>query len=296
MEDISANFSSLRPKPLEISDVEKQDMELLVMGRSPIKLAFRMYDVVLKYAQTFERNEKFKSDMSTRYHDLVNSERISSDYFEVPQSRITTSNSFMNEPEPKHPVELGLRTANLLSHGVQIDRFLDERNAVLLYLEPQYQRIADAAQATSSYVKSKKRILQFLAPDWENIIHKPVGRDWYRVRPADLVKAMFYLEDYADTFVRDVPRATRGNIRVMQPGFDVYYSALPREEMLNRMSGMLSRLVNEPYGEMCHKVVCQFIRYFKTMVDDMDNQYLEIRQARKSLFDFDGEATLHVML
>lgn len=41
------------------------------------------------------------------------------------------------------------------------------------------------------------------------------------------------------------------------------------------------------------KVFCDFRRMFKTALDDMDLQYLEIRQARKALFDYDGAGDSH---
>jgi hypothetical protein len=115
--------------------------------------------------------------------------------------------------------------------------FLEERDAVLEYLEPQYQKIAAAASTTADFIKRGKKAGFFFDPNVSGELSYP--------DPTELAGAMIVLEDYAKAFVRDVSSHTREHIRVMQHEFDLHYSTMPREMLLKQMSGWLVILVRE---------------------------------------------------
>jgi len=88
-----------------------------------------MYDVFLRYASTFESYEEFRLAMATDYYHTRIGVQVAPPY----HRRI---NPFTESPI--HPVEGGLRKANMLSDGGKLEEFLAIRNAVLEYLELQY--------------------------------------------------------------------------------------------------------------------------------------------------------------
>jgi hypothetical protein len=93
---------------------------------------------------------------------------------------------------------------------------------------------------------------------------------------------IMYLEDYAATFVRDVPSYTKFHIRKEKEEFDFAYSTLERE-MTMAMLYNIQALRSMVYATR------EWRKWFKSAVDDMDKQYLAIRKARKALLDFDAD-------
>jgi hypothetical protein len=93
---------------------------------------------------------------------------------------------------------------------------------------------------------------------------------------------MMLVEDYAKSFVRDAPWTTQVNIRRIQHEYDLGYSTLPRELLLHQLG---KDFESKGY---CLSQDKSFL-LFKLAVDDMDKQLLEIRKARKELFDMDFE-------
>jgi hypothetical protein len=245
-------------------------LEFLITGDSPVILVFRMYDVLLRYASMFERYEEFRLAMATDYLQTRLGNRSPPPYHH-------RSNPF--QERPIHPVEDGLRKANILSNGDNLEEFLAIRDNVLEYLEPQYQRIAAAATATADYVKSVKK---------RGCLFEPAGIHPYcNVTREDLAEAVLVLEDYAVTFARDMPEVTRRKVRLMNLDFDLYYSTQPRAFLLNQASALLNAMRKEE-GQIPRKSLAHFVKVFKATVDDMDSQYLQIRSARRALFDHDG--------
>lgn len=93
---------------------------------------------------------------------------------------------------------------------------------------------------------------------------------------------MTLVEEYAKSFVRDAPWTTQVNIRRIQHDYDLSYSTLPREVLLHELGKAF-----ESKGSW--KSLDRFLKLFKLAIDDMDKQLLEIRKARKELFDMDFE-------
>jgi hypothetical protein len=185
--------------------------------------------------------------------------------------------------KPSHPVETGLWNTKIKHNETECNGttyyiFFERRIAVLEYLEPQYQRIVAAATATTNYIKSLKKRGYLLDPDG---IHR-----YCYVTREDLADALLVLEDYAAAFTRDVPHATRRNIRLIQSDFDLYYSTQTRDIWLKWMGDFLSFWSKEE-GHIPARSLENFVHGFRTVVDDIDSQYLHIRRTRKALYDFD---------
>jgi hypothetical protein len=142
-------------------------------------------------------------------------------------------------------------------------------------LEPQYQRIANASLQLAEFVKAEKKR--------GGALHRPSLLEIYEGKPP-CTRALLLLEDYAQSFVRDVPLATRINIRERQTKFECAYAFLERETLLKRLSSILANDNLKITGSD------EFFELFKLAVDDMDKQYLVIRKARKELFDCDDDA------
>ena len=258
------------PGPVDISEETMGQLESMVKGESPVKFVFRIYEVLFKYALAFETNEAFRVDMAQGYIAAVNGYKKPIHVTGVPKK---SSNPFLQKP--LHPVEGGFRKANRLSKGDNLEKFFEARNSVLDYLERQYLRIAAAASATADYVKGLKR---------RKHLFDPAGARDYCIYRDDLVEGMLVLEDYANAFTRDVPEPTRKKIRTIRSEFDLYYSTQARSVLLKQMRGWFIGLSKE---DICERTLQKFIQCFKTAVDDMDSQYLQIRHARRALFDHD---------
>ncbi|KAE9373640.1 hypothetical protein N431DRAFT_465918 [Stipitochalara longipes BDJ] len=95
-----------------------------------------------------------------------------------------------------------------------------------------------------------------------------------------ITSCLLNLEDYAKSFVRDVPYDIRFQIRKQQRKFDLIYASLEREVLMRKLSEALE--IDRP---TTHPLAWK--TWFMAAVDDMDKQYLEIRKARKELFDYD---------
>ncbi|KAH8767733.1 hypothetical protein F5882DRAFT_302853, partial [Hyaloscypha sp. PMI_1271] len=247
----------------------KVSLKTLVEGDTPVKYVFMMYEKLLEYAQAFERHPRFKAEMSPVW-GLARRNRNQ-------RAKLVYSSREHNpfKQDPFHPVEMNLELASIASEANDADAFKQARSAVLEYLEPQYQRIVAQAAAMAEFVKDENR---HRGRGWPSLFQ---GSDYPPER--DLITTcIMYLEDYAATFVRDVPSYTKFYIRKEKEEFDFAYSTLERE-MTMAMLYNIQALRSMVYATR------EWRKWFKDVVDDMDKQYLEIRKARKALLDFDAD-------
>lgn len=248
----------------------KVSLRTLVAGNTPINYVFRMYEKLLEYAQAFERNPRFRAEMNPAWGAARRNR-------DERARRVFASREFNPfKQEPFHPVETNLEMASIASEDNDADAFKQARSAVLEYLEPQYQRIVAQAAAMAEFVKAENRHKE--ERGWPSLFQ---GFD-YPPQKDLLTTCLLFLEDYAATFVRDVPSHTKFHIRKEKDEFDFAYSILEREitmKMLRNVHG----LQNMVYATR------EWRKWFKSAVDDMDRQYLAIRKARKALLDFDGD-------
>jgi hypothetical protein len=246
----------------------KASLKTLVEGDTPIKYVFMMYEKLLEYAQAFERHPRFKAEMSPVW-GLARRNRTQRERLVYSREH----NPF--KQVPFHPVEMNLELASIASEANDADAFKQARSAVLEYLEPQYQRIVAQAAAMAEFVKDENRRR---GRGWPSLFQ---GSDYPPERDF-VTTCIMYLEDYAATFVRDVPSYTKFHIRKEKEEFDFAYSTLERE-MTMAMLYNIQALRSMVYATR------EWRKWFKGAVDDMDKQYLAIRKARKALLDFDAD-------
>ncbi|KAE9373633.1 hypothetical protein N431DRAFT_465912 [Stipitochalara longipes BDJ] len=223
-----------------------KSMKTLRESCKPIVRVWKMYQKLINYAQSFERNHQFKNNMKPIWG-------AGNHYIECQaQNRVWAWNRDLDEQmgnpftkHPVHPVEAALLLGSIGSETNDIEKFLEARSSVLVYLEPQYQRISAIGACARLYTSPSA------------------------------------LEEYAQSFVRDVPLATRVTIRKIQHKFNSAYASLEREVRLKHLSSILENDIFDA------RAAIEFAEVFKQAMDDMDKQYLEIRKARKQLFECD---------
>ncbi|KAN0098368.1 hypothetical protein V8E51_014031 [Hyaloscypha variabilis] len=252
----------------------KAQIVATVQGDSPVTYVFRMHQKLLDYAGAFESNSKLREAMNFSWKEV---QRDRSDYRSVlwtdPLRR--PHSAFDENPYKQfalHPVEGGLCDASFATQSNDVSAFRRARRAVLDYLELQYQRIVHVSRAVAEFVKALKTEGMDFSPKAE-ITH---GSNSYL-----LATCLLFLEDYAKSFVRDVPPYIRVKIRRQQLRFDLIYAPLEREVLMKKK---LSDALNL---DILRIRPMPWKNWFKAAVDDMDKQYLRIRKFRKELFEFD---------
>jgi hypothetical protein len=257
-----------------------ENMKALVKSDKPLACVWKMYQKLLNYAQSFERNDQFRENMEPIWGSGTCYAKRKVEGASWSWRTWNREMGGLNQSKnpfflsPAHPVEEGLLLGNVGSEKNDIELFLNARATVLGYLEPQYQRIANASLQLAEFVKAEKKR--------GGGLFGPSLLENYEVEPR-CTRALLLLEDYAQSFIRDVPLATRINIRKRQPKFDSAYAFLERETLLKRLDGLLVNNNLKIAGSD------KFLELFKLAVDNMDKQYLVIRKARKELFDCDDD-------
>ncbi|KUJ10055.1 uncharacterized protein LY89DRAFT_540864, partial [Mollisia scopiformis] len=150
------------------------------------------------------------------------------------------------------------------------------RNGILLYLEPQYSCIVRANRAITDYIKDHK---------CDNGHFDTTG-GFYDFNLHSASEAMILLEEYAASFVRDMPHSTRVEIRKMRESYEVSYATMQRELYLDILARGL-KAEEQSHFRGPNIELLNFATYFKLAVDEMDRQYLLIRRARRALYEKD---------
>lgn len=266
------------------------DIIRLIKGSTPVELGFKMFDLLLSYSQAFERQPALKAEMaplgaSNTY--LSSSHRREGYHWPHFSGREDFENPFVN-----HPVERGLQSAEqFVWDAKDIKKFKKERRKILDYLEPQYHRISGASLNLEQFIKRTKRRGGFLEgnfPDDLRVITNIVSglRPFHEcllpchcdndVMHIDMFTAVYLVREYAKSFERDMPIYVRADIMEQQRHFDDLFIDLPRDQMLSR----LDRMLELKQFEGVHVLL-------RNIIDCIDDQLIEIREARKNLFDAD---------
>ncbi|TGO31914.1 hypothetical protein BHYA_0382g00070 [Botrytis hyacinthi] len=274
-EELADKFTPILPNP-----VDEVRLVTLIQGHSDVEIIEEMYQNLLTYAQTFERIEEFKLDMKRlnvenwyqMSEELIDqpleAERSSFDVSETTTDFFTSSNPFMSS---SHPVESTLYAAKIAMKEDNVEGFKLHRTTLIRYLEPQYEAIEAASKDLVDFIKNEKRVNGFFEPG-----------ECHRSRCLDTAnEAMVLLEDYASSFARRLERRTRLAIRKQKLLFKSRYDALPREQSL--------RSCEMSYEKQWWN---RFVDYYKKAVDDIDTQFLVIREARKKLYAWDLQSTI----
>ncbi|KAE9373634.1 hypothetical protein N431DRAFT_337959 [Stipitochalara longipes BDJ] len=253
----------------------------LVQGDSKVIHLWKMYDKLVAYAQTFERNSDFKAAMKSEYGEArkrldpprkapLDSSR---DYPWFRRGLFKSGPVF-------HPVEDMLEHASFASEISDKKKFKAARQAVLEYLEPQYRRILAASEAISSFIKALKHAEGLLDANF-------VEGQTLHAEDKELATALVLLEDYAASFQRELSTDIRIQIALRSHEWELAYCTLSWEDKLTKLRKLLER------GNSSDDV--EFVQLFADCVYEMDEQYLDIRKARKAVFQDDPASTTTIM-
>ncbi|TGO47406.1 hypothetical protein BCON_0279g00050 [Botryotinia convoluta] len=243
----------------------RKELRSIMMGNSVVELSRGMYLRLVRYAQAFEAVDTFRSEM--RYSSTGSVGRYLMHYGLCPGS-----NHWIHKPrnpttQRSHPVERGLRHAeNLSSSQYNPGAFKLERANIVQYLEPQYQRAKLACFNITEFIKSQKRKDEMLSPK--------MSREWQSSMIA--AEAMLLLERYEQALRRDFPYTDQIKHRANLRNTTSFYNNLPRN--------FLMRQATDAFDSMNWAF---FISCFRRVVDDLDKQFMEMRRARKELFEDD---------
>ncbi|KAM3152065.1 hypothetical protein ABEW05_007575 [Botrytis cinerea] len=253
----------------------------LIQGDSEVETIAEMYKSLLAYAQAFERLKTFQLSMDMNDMNEIKEMPDRGFSFE-PTKDVAISDRYINPfKASSHPVERAISAAKTSMFQDKIHEFKTNRSILIQYLEPQYQTIEAAFKNLVDYIKPHNMSYGFF--QYPSFIH--TNEDEYEDGIASYndiaTQALVLLEDYAASFKRKLEPATKVEIRKYKSLFNTLYDDLPRERLM--------KLCEMAYEKQWWS---QFIESYREAVNDMDSQYLAIRQARKKLYAWDLQATV----
>ena len=285
-------------QPHSFPNAFEASLKALVEGNQPVTYVFKMYDNLVVYAQSFELSTKFKRQMEPEfgrgriyYPDVIHTLKDSEDSFsydvgndklvDIRESKYSHDNWTIGSPFLSHPLEEALRYASIACELQGVKTFKTYRATVLEILEPQYQKIAEARKALVDFVESHKVRFGLLDAKSNNI---SVRWRWNTMKEV-FELALLLLENYAKSFARDMPDEIRRKIQGYQQKFYRNYSILPSHRLVEHLNVLLNE--NCSYFDFFRYHFDDFRQTFKSEVNELDKNYLEIRKARRALFDHD---------
>ncbi|KAF8849467.1 hypothetical protein BDZ45DRAFT_663132 [Acephala macrosclerotiorum] len=263
----SEYFSMLGDLPVE----EMTDLMSIVEGNTPVELNFKMYDVLLKYCQAYELDHSFAADMALPPGEELSREFLGLEY----ENYCQFGNPYKGNIW--HPVEDGLRMAReaaLINNDTKA--FKDERANVLMYLEKQYQAISDASINLIQFVSEEKSMYRGLL-DVDKI-----GEQGVFPSQESCHTALLLVKDYAKSFKRESSLPTRVQISRNRLVKSLYLSTY-RANLTQRLEEIFEL---EDYSNVA--------TIFRQLVDELDEQLIKIRLARKELFKWNVDKDLGV--
>ena len=225
----------------------------LVRGDSKVEPFHEIFYAFFNYVQAFERIDKFRDHM-TVHHPCPTSDLAQNPF------RLT------------HPVDSALLKAlrmqtNDKAGAQNVLELKVLRSSAIRFLERQYQRIQQAANDLVRFVKEHKIYGGLLDPT--------------QLPPSDSSRGaqcegLVLLKNYAESLDRELTTATKIAICQLEGQYEKRFKLLPREIAIAKCT----------HAYRGGKVQ-EFVENFKYAVNDMDTQYLAIRNARKQLFVWD---------
>jgi hypothetical protein len=278
------NLSSLEfeSNPKTSNPAFERDLKTLTTSNEPVVHVFAMYRQLLAYTRAFERHHSFRAAMDTSklVQSLPAQHAVSLAgggwNGDMPLHLIDTPfRDFTNRRGSTwgHPVELGLWRARVTSDHNDLAPFKIEQAGVVWSLESQYQRIMAAETTFQQYIKAEKMKWGMLEADRQR------GKTTHATNTHQkMAEGLVHLENFASTFTRDLAFQVTCNLRDRRRVFDEIYSTMPREMALKKVEMTLEM---DNYEE--------WRGWFRTAAEDMDKQFLEIRAARRALFECDSD-------
>ncbi|KAG4441529.1 hypothetical protein IFR05_002986 [Cadophora sp. M221] len=249
---------------------EIAQLKSLVESKEPVHHVFKTYEALLNYAQAFERIPMFRNDMASERRNA----KYSMDCFNrrvIPDPKDLNPYIFAKV----HPVEAALRLARTAVDNNNYEKFKEHRITVLGFLEPQYTRMPVMSDEIVKLVEKQTKL---------GVCH---GLHQYRYGVSEFemehdddlkVICLIKLDDYAKTFIRDSPDEVRIVLRRYGWIANRLHAELPRERHLRDLQTAYDM-----------KDLIKFREIFLLAVKDMYDQWLNIRQARRKLLDFDWD-------
>jgi hypothetical protein len=249
----------------------EHELHQLITGNSPVEVLPEMYGHLLQYARSFERYEPFKFEMGLDGGEGLET-AMGKSYSRHARLLKQHTNPY-RRLNRYHPVEAALGKArNHLNYG-QTGEFKKYRSEVLTYLEPQYEQIVNACDNLTYFVKVEKRAGRLFDV---NHGHENLPCGDFSFETYNCAVALDLLEEYANSFTRHLDFRTKAFFRIHQHQLDYVFNQRPREMALQQLKQMFVQCDFEDFKAV-----------FKKACDDLDQQYLEIRMARRELFFWD---------
>ncbi|KUJ10032.1 uncharacterized protein LY89DRAFT_760853 [Mollisia scopiformis] len=138
----------------------------------------------------------------------------------------------------------------------------------------QYRRICEASTNVVEFVNATKESTLFFDANemTGDQVYPRSGENGARFQ------ALLLAQDYLEAFERECPLDTRVQKFVQKRKLDQLYSELHRGDIIRRLQAAM---------DFCDHSKLSFI--LRDLIDSLDDQLIEIRQARKTLFLWDGE-------
>lgn len=162
-----------------------------------------------------------------------------------------------------HPVEQGFQDARLaICKSENIKKFKEVRDKALMYLERQYLWICDASTNLVEFIKVEKKLGGYYDIDMDGEYCEQCWKS---------SQAILLVQNYANSFKRESPMSIRADIFRQQRWFDSLYHGLPGAKLFLELDN-------------AWQFEKDIRRILRSIIDDLDDQLIEIRLARKELF------------
>ncbi|KAF7955628.1 hypothetical protein EAE96_004554 [Botrytis aclada] len=259
----------------------------------------KIYNNLLSYAQAFERYEPFKQHMATNWLYQNSYKSTPNPYQTRSPNPIQFSNPFgpQDNNYKSHPINRHLSNAAAAVRRHDTVALRNNRKAVIEFLEPQYKRILEQVQKFRAYTEKQnrkfgiwkevsllakqtfdpQREIANSALDWSSNPHPEK-----RTTSIDFSEALVVLEEYAASFIRDMPLETRRQIASIRYEYYGHYEIMEREVAIRKLQEMVVEMP-QPFGE----AAVEFKRLYMLAANDMQEQFLEIRRARRRVMEDD---------
>ncbi|KAL5329420.1 hypothetical protein ACEPPN_002932 [Leptodophora sp. 'Broadleaf-Isolate-01'] len=249
---------SVCDKSIDIEEGKIAKLKSLTESKEPIHHVFKTYEALLDYAQAFERIPLFRNNMASDRRDAL----PSVNHF---NQRVIQNPKDLNPYmfSRVHPVEAALKLAKTAVDTNDYDKFKEHRLTILSFLEPQYNRMPVMSDEVVKLVEKQTKL-----------------DDHYGLHQYLYAKPQLELSTTTPkTFIRDSPGEIRVSLRRYGWIVKRLYAELPRERHLRDLQNAYDM-----------KDFVNFHHIFSLAVRDMYGQWLNIRQARRKLMDFDWDS------
>lgn len=277
-----ADVSTIRK--YEISTEFLDGLKLLVSGSTPASHVFKMFRNLLVYTRSFGKHPKFNSEMIPAYgrsrdfdRESLRSESGLDEIVLPGQDNWNHTAIDLNIPSVyppyrlfhllDHHLERALSHAGAASELNCVELFKKHRATVLELLEPQYERIVKCSRRTADLVKHHKTPSGLFTCNY--LDHANSRKD--------MAVALVAVEQYAESFIRDMPESIELYVRANRHKVNSGYAFLPWRSRI--------RLLNEYLDNFARSNA--IAQELTVAINELDAEYLRLREARKRLFEHD---------